>query len=355
MQRTLIALTPLLMGSMTGLFAEEDILPETYKRKGQGMEASGIVSPPSRFQVEDGWNIFLNGEFLWWVAQEDDLFYVQGGSEGTTIANPPDGSVNYEGHLKKIDPHWKPGFRAGIGGNMPYDEWDIFLSWTYYHSHAQDFAHGSLIALWAHPDVIGATPVHSAKASWHLNYNLLDLELGRSFWVGKHLSIRPFFGGRAAWIDQALKIRYRFNIAPEITTKTRVENDFEGGGIRAGLDTRFALLHGWSFYGLASFSLLYGHFDCDFHLKENHILVAKSDDDFHNGISNSQLAFGIRWDTYFSRLRYHLGLYAGWEQNIWFGINKMNRFDQNLQMGSLEKNNGNLSLQGGTFGARFDF
>jgi hypothetical protein len=101
--------------------------------------------------------------------------------------------------------------------------------------------------------------------------------------------------------------------------------------------------------------MLYGFYNCDFHQKWSSTEVAKTRDGFHNAASTAQLALGVRWDIYVHRNRYHFGLYAGWEQNIWFGVNKMNHFTHNLSEGNLEQMNGDLTLSGGTFGVRFDF
>jgi hypothetical protein len=326
----------------------------------QGKEAVGMVNPSSRYQVEDGWNFFLNTEFLWWVAKEDGLYYAQSGYTGVlTSAIPPDGTKNFDGHLQKVKPHFRPGFRLGIGGNMAYDEWDIFLNWTWFKSHARGDSRGLLLTLWGHPDVSdpgsNLDGASSAKAKWALHYNVLDLEMGRSFWVGRHFSLRPFLGIRGAWIDQHFNIDYDFTTTPQTDGKLRAESDFEGGGVRAGMDMRFALLGGWSFYGIASASMLYGFYDCDFHEHWESVEVAKTRDGFHNAASSAQLALGVRWDTYLHKDRYHCGLYAGWEQNIWFGVNKMNHYFHSLSEGNLQQMNGDLSLCGGTFGVRFDF
>jgi hypothetical protein len=333
-----------------------DDLPSTT----QGKEAVGIVNPSSRYEIDNGWNLFLNTEFLWWVAKEDGLYYAQSGFTGVqTSAVPPDGTKNFNGHLQKVKPHFRPGFRIGLGGNMSYDEWDIFLNWTWFQSNARGDSKGYLLTLWGHPRVSG--PDNSTdgalftRAKWSLHLNILDLEMGRSFWVGRHLSLRPFFGVRGAWIDQHFDIHYDYTTDPITDGKLRAESDFEGGGVRAGLDTRFGLWGGWSFYGIASASMLYGFFNCDFHERWESVKVAKTRDGFHHAASTAQLALGVRWDTYVHRDRYHFGLYAGWEQNIWFGVNKMNHYFHSLSEGNLQQMNGDLTLSGGTFGVRFDF
>ena len=355
MEKRTLGITGLILATLSSLSASEDLPPST-----QGKEAIGMVNPSSRFQVENGWNMFLNTEFLWWVAKEDGLYYAQSGFTNTpTNAVPPNGAIDFNGHLEKVTPDWTPGFRIGFGGNMEYDEWDIFLNWTWFKSQARDSSEGLLLTLWGHPDVNSggntANGAVYASGKWNFLINVLDLELGRAFWVGKHFSLRPFFGPRGAWIDQSFKVHYKYTTSPITNSRLKAESDFQGGGVRAGLDARFALHGGWSFYGLASASMLYGHFDCDFREKWTHVHIAKSKDGFHQAVSTGQLALGVRWDTYVHHDRYHFGLYAGWEQNIWFGQNKMNHWFGQFQQGNLEQMNGNLMLQGGTFGVRFDF
>jgi hypothetical protein len=341
----------LILTTLSSLCAD-DLPPST-----QGREAIGLVNPSSRYQVEDGWNMFLNTEFLWWVAKEDGLYYAQSGYTNPTSTAV--GTVDFNGRLEKVTPDWHPGFRIGFGGNMSYDEWDILLNWTWFRSNGRDSTNGLLLTLWGHPDIgtagDSATGAVRATGKWHLLMNLLDLEMGRAFWVGKHFALRPFFGVRGAWIDQSLRINYHFTTTPITTAHLKPECDFEGGGVRAGLDARFTLFGGWSFYGLASAAMMYGFYDCDFRERWESVSIAVSRDKFHAAASTGQLALGVRWDTYVHHDRYHFGLYAGWEQNIWFGLNKMNHWMYNLSEGILEQMNGDLMLQGGTFGVRFDY
>ncbi len=327
-----------------------------YPASTQGKESQGLVNPSSRFEVDNGWNMFLNTEFLWWVAKEDGLYFAQSGyTDEETTAVPPDGTYDFKGRIQKVHPGWRPGFRVGFGGNMSYDEWDILINWTWFKSHTEREKKGKLLALWAYPDVSSGGYARKAGGEWKLHYNVVDLEMGRAFWVGKYFSLRPFFGIRGAWIDQDFKIKYHLRTTPATNARIKTESDFEGGGVRAGFDARFALWSGWSFYGIASGSMLYGFYDCDFREKWKSGTIALSKDKFRQAASTAQLALGVRWDCYVHHDRYHFGLYAGWEQNIWFGINKMNHFFSALTNGDLQQMNSDLTLQGGTFGVRFDF
>lgn len=321
----------------------------------QGKEASGMVNPSSRYQVENGWNVFLNTEFLWWVAKGDGFYYSQGGYNPLS----PAGTTVFDGHLHKVKPQFRPGFRIGIGGNMEYDEWDIVLNWTWFKSHAKDHTHRLSLALWANPGINSGGNstfgTFSSKAEWALHYNIVDTEMGRSFWVGRHFSLRPFLGIRGAWIDQHFAIKYNYTTTPITEGRLRAKSDFEGAGVRAGLDMRFALLNGWSLYGITSASMLYGFYDCDFHERFESAKIAETNDGFRSALASAQLSLGLRWDAYAHKDRYHFALFAAWEQNNWFGANKMNHFFSNLNDGNLEQMNGDICFAGGTFGARFDF
>ncbi len=341
----------LILTTLSSIGCADDLPSST-----QGTEACGMVNPSSRYQVEKGWNMFLTTEFLWWVSKEDGLYYVQSRFNGPAV---PPGSKIFDGHLHKVKPEFRPGFRVGFGGNMGYDEWDILLNWTWFQSKAKDHAKGSLLTLWANPGIIAppesTLAAEFARAQWTLHYNVVDFEIGRSFWVGRHFSLRPLLGIRGAWIDQHLKIRYNYMTDPVTEGKIHANSDFEGVGVRMGLDMRFALMGGWSFYSNGSASMLYGFYDCDFNERFESSRIARTSDGFHNAASSAQLGLGARWDTYFHKDRYHFAIYAGWEQNMWFGINKMNHFFNDLNSGNLEQMNGDLALTGGTFGARFDF
>jgi hypothetical protein len=317
-----------------------------------------MINPSSRFEINNGCNMLVTADFLWWSANTDGLYYAQS-NVGTTTTLPSNGNVDFSGHLQRVKEEWGPGFRVGFGGNMPYDEWDIYLNWTWFQADPKDSAKqtssGPLLVLWGHPDAPEGRLATRAHGKWDLKTNVLDLEMGRSFWAGMRFSLRPFLGIRGAWIDQEFKIKYDYATSPTVEGEIKAKSDFEGVGVRAGVDLRFALFNGWSLYGLAAGSLMYGHLDCNFHEKSGSSLVARTSDGFHRGVSTLQMGIGTRWDHYFNHKRYHVGVAIGWEQNIWYGITQFNHYYNQLQTGTLVQNNGDLTLQGGTLSARFDF
>ena len=73
------------------------------------------------------------------------------------------------------------------------------------------------------------------------------------------------------------------------------------------------------------------------------------------GTSSLQLGLGLQWNRGFCCNRYRLGFNLSWEQNLWFQLNQMNHFQSKFSEGILFQENGNLYLQGISFGGRFDF
>ena len=310
----------------------------------------GCVNYPANFQVDAGIDLFVTGEYLYWRVSEDGLCLVQTGARHSP--------AGFDGRIQRIDPGWQSGMRLGTGLNFPKEGYDTALYWTQVSAVEHESAHshrGTLIPLWAEPDLPKFAGAGSARGKWDLDLNLLDWEWGRSSWFGGNLSLRPFFGLRAAWIDQALKNQFTFKTHPVSRSHLHAKSDFRGGGLRAGLGSRFTLPHGFALYGLASGALLYGQCDASLRVREGKGLIAHTRDTFWRGIPSLQMGLGIGWDTHFAKDHLHIEFHVGWEQNLWFGLNQMNHYLHTLNSGFYFKENGNLSTQGLVAGGRFDF
>jgi hypothetical protein len=318
----------------------------------------GRINYPSNFQVEEGANLFLFGDYLNWIAHEDGLYYAQTGSGFGTVGVPPTGSIDFDGHLKKVETKWGNGLRVGLGHTCPKEGFEFALYWTWVANEASSSvksSSGRILPLWATPDISSPLLATFAKGHWNFDYNVLDLEWGRSSWFGGHFSLCPFFGLRGLWIDQDLTNHYDYATSPAVFGKLHAESDFKGIGLRTGADLRFALPRCFSIYGTASGSLLFGKFHAGMQVHENQFTIAKTKDEFWKGIGSLQLALGLAWDTHFANDRLHLEFHLGWEQNAWFGANQMNRYIGQLHNGDFLKENSALTLQGLVAGGRFDF
>lgn len=340
----------LLATSSTSLFASEST-PVSEAPDGR-------VNYPSNFQVEQGWDLFVFGEYLYWIAKEDGLYYAHTGKGSGTASFPASGKSDFKGSLKKIETEWDSAFRVGLGFNFPRQGIDLSAYWTQYATDASDAVHspeGTIFSVWGFPDNDAASTQTFAKGHWDLQLNCIDLECGKSSWFGGSFSLRPFIGVRWLWIDQALHNHYRYTTTPVAVGKLHSESDFNGGGVRAGADGRFALGAGLHIYGIVSGSLLYGEFENNFSLKEDSVRIAHAKDHELKGVSTLQLALGLGWGGHFGKDRCHIEFHVGWEQNAFFNVNQMNHFMQELHKGDFFKERGNLTLQGLVAGGRFDF
>jgi hypothetical protein len=127
---------------------------------------------PSRFEARNSNNWIAVAEYLFWIPQEGGLYFAQKGLG--------ENSAVFDGPLKQIKTQWESGFRLGLGGNMPYDGWDIISLWTWYQAHDRNTASGSVLPLWSRPNSLTIASAENVSGSWSLSYNVLDLEMARA-------------------------------------------------------------------------------------------------------------------------------------------------------------------------------
>lgn len=129
-----------------------------------------------------------------------------------------------------------------------------------------------------------------------------------------------------------------------------LSNSFWGVGLRLGADTMWGLGAGFSIYGDAAVSLLSSHFNV--HQREKLDIADTTRANLTNKVDNvvtiGELALGLKWDHFFYKDRYHIGVKLGWEFNAFFNQNQFFRLFGNSSHES-------LAFQGLTLGFRFDF
>ena len=326
-------------------------------------ETTGALNPTARPAV-NGTGFFATGDYLLWRADEDGLDYA---FEATT----PVGDVPLKnGKILEVHPKWSQGWRFGLGYRFPYDTWDLTSNWTHLFSRARSdaFVHpgGLLQSTLQLPDQQSLPFLYTtldADADFKLMYNTFDLDLGRSFFISRDLSIRPYVGLRGAWINQHLDVLY--GVKDMVITNERNtlayhgRNFYRGVGVRSGVDINYYLNKCWSIYGKASAAVLLGTFSItqrvtfprypDMDLIHEHL---------HRTRTTVQAAAGIQWEHNLIKDRFHLTLSLGYEFNQWFHMNQFRTFLDNqflYFLGQTIPHKGNLGLQGGTFSARVDF
>jgi len=341
------------------------------KTRGPG----GMINPPGRPQVKDGYDIFVDAELLWWSVYENGLQYaVEGRNLRTRINN---------GDALDVGNAYSWGFRFGVGYNLPHDGWDLYGNWTFFNNRTSSNKRapheGGFFPIWMNPDADVVVPntsgddvyAEKASANWDVEFNIIDLELGREFFTSKYLTLRPHAGFRYLRLDQRFHADYsggNFRRYGNTGSTSESEpyhvhnsNDMWGFGLRAGMDTQWGLSNGFSIFGNFAFALLHSHF----HISQEEYFRNRTTRqrfeslDMNNrkrvGRATSDLAMGVRWDGMFDNDRFHLGVQFGWEHHMFWGQNQMWQFVDDTWQSKYSKGNDELSTQGWTLAARFDF
>ncbi len=354
--------------------------------------SNGMINPAARPKVDDGVDLFVQGSVFIWQANQSGLDYALNWHNDAT----PAGS-NTSGHGRLKHPHskWDWGFKVGAGYNMCHDGWDLFLEWTRFHperGHASTSVTPfgltttnttAVVYPLLLPINIGDTtsafgPGYSAAMTWKFRMDLIDLELGREFFVSKWLTIRPHAGLRSAWLHQRSKISYgglEDSLAQISEIQVGLKNNFWGMGPRAGLDAQWGIGCGWSLYSEFAAALLLGHFSI-FEIQQPAV-----DSTFTTGLAIAgtslsfaekyratraafDLALGLRYEQLFCCERYGLMVQLGWEQHLFINQNQLTRlaheFTTNAPVPNANAftpvtNQGDLNTQGVTLTVEFDF
>ena len=303
-----------------------------------------IITPNAGPRVCMGADVFVTADFILWTPREEGLEYAMTGANAPTS----------QGSLREPDFGLEPGFKVGLGLNLGHDGWDIFAEYTWLRSDVDDSVRSSTMD-WLWRD--GVSP-DRADARWDFHFNVIDLELGRNFFVSQYLTLRPHYGFKGTWQDQDYTSRAEFlNAAGDVTLRNKMVQDFDywGFGIRTGLDTAWHFSSSWSIFGNFAISALWSGFDIDRKdtqfsaVADTTITQLNTENNFHTILPVLELAIGLRWETWFSDDDYHFGIDAGWEEQVWWGMNRL------IVRQQPQRDNGDLTLQGFTLKFRFDF
>jgi hypothetical protein len=266
------------------------------------------------------------------------------------IVNPSNNGIS-EGSIESLGWEADSGVRIGGGYRFGGAAWEAGVFYTYLHAHGEETltspAGGILYATLTRPGMI--QQVDSASGSTGLNYNVLDVEFGRTFVLGECFSLRLFGGGRFAWIDQNLNVIYDGGDAS--TAQVLSPIDFEGAGLRLGGEGRWNVRWGFNVYARGSASLLAGSFQTQ--LVETNNAGATVDvnvcEHFNKFVPVFELGLGIGWQYR------NFQVSVGYEMVDWLGLVDSPDFTDDVHPGKITRRVSDLSLDGLMFRAGLSF
>lgn len=319
---------------------------------------------------------YFDIEFLWLRAIEDNISYAWDvhESEGDSVIHPKDQDFQF-----------KPGFRIGLGYNFEHDDWDLRLGYTWHytkvHTSVQGVTvgnNGSIIGTLAVLPLNYGSPVFVAyergKSHWQNQFNVWDLDLGRNYYVGKHLAVKPTLGLKGALIRQHLQA-FMYNADREIpgppqqpallipfeNALTRFKSRFWGLGPKLGASGEWEIGAGFSLFGNIHAAMLYGQFNTKNAIKAlvvadrvdpDSSLIGNNEggrifDDFYRLRTMTYASLRLEWSRCFWDWMF-FRMHIGWEGQYWW---------QQMEFLSCQDFtcDGDLTLTGVNAGLRFDF
>ncbi len=307
----------------------------------------GAKYPHAGFIAPDG-HVYITGEWLFWRTRE-------GGFEYAVERSAAVPGAFTDAVPKKLNFDWQSGFRVGLGAHLPYDGWDLYVNYTDFRPDDSSHASGSVFPLLVYQGQFPIGNVTQADGHWKIEFQTLDVEIGRTYYIGKSLILRPNIGIRGAWIDQHSHFDYQGGDIPAgLEYTVHDKNDFKGAGIRAGINSNWYFGAGLSFNGDLFTSLVVGHFDLSQSQRQLGIEVIDLDSDCNQLSPNAQMFLGLSWDYNFYHNRCHFGLTLGFESQFWWRQNQMEHFtDSSLPI--YVRPDEDLAFYGINLKARIDF
>lgn len=355
---------------------------------------------PVRCEQRCPYDIYTELSFNYWqpIQENMEVGLLNNGAStkisasGLTITNVSSSDSHRDVNM---DFDFKPGFTLGLGCNFDEDNWDLRLEYTWFHNTqrksetARDFvlfnaSSQSIAATWGTPTPSAGDVIYQfAKEKWKLGMDLLDLDLGRWFYVGCNLTFHPSFGVRAALIEQKVHVSYTNGFANYTVDLpgllgggTLLENKNVQGksrswglGPKAALETHWLLGRGFRLFGNGEADLLYTRYTA---LKEstgaagtvlgiiNLIPFSFTTSNETRGKQRNvgclrthlELELGVGWGTYLECSDMCIDCSAGYDFQVFFDQNMLRRHVTDPG-GSLP--NGNLYTQGLIAKVRLDF
>lgn len=194
---------------------------------------------------------FATGEYLLWRSRMDGLGYA--------IVDPVD-DFTPTGRVANVNQEVASGLRVALGYRLPGQGWDIGITYTYLDSTGEEAVAappgGLVYPTYTRPGVIDAVGRAIGFASF--DYNVFDIDVGRTWHVDEHLNLRTYGGVRIAAIDLDYGARYDGGQAIQAMATNRLA--FDGAGPTAGVGANWNIGRGVGLIGNTRTGLLYGDF-----------------------------------------------------------------------------------------------
>ena len=271
------------------------------------------------------------------------------GGPGTT----PNGRVGV------VDQQYEPGFRFNFEKCLSSCT-SIVASYTRVDSHATDnltqaAGVGSTVAsLVMHPETVNAGSTSTlVDALYDIDLQTVDLEISQLLSGGCNHAINYSVGGRYGNLEQQFSQIGSF--APPVgVIQTSTDIDFNGGGLRLGLDGRRKVgCRGFSVYGKSFINVLFGEFSSTYTQTNRTTTVVEAYSTWNDDrvVPVLEYELGVSWASCCGRLRVSTGYYTA----FWFNAITTPEYVQAVQNANFVNLGDTIAFDGLTMKAEYRF
>ncbi len=321
--------------------------------QGYGLSEEAVLLTynfPSRIDVKDPWDVFIDASYIYWQMKERGLEY--GLIVPADVANE-----NYT--LSELGFDFQSGFKVTLGTNFEHDNWTAVIKYIRLHGRVHNnFTapnNGYITPLFIHNSTITNEASH-LKAKWGLSYDVLNLEFARPSYTGTRLLLRPYVGMTGGWIDQTF-LTIGTYLTSTFTIYSKTYSNSWLIGPRVGLDTNWLVGYGFDLKANLAGSLPYQKIKSCFKQQDenySYSLQYRMREKIGQITPIIEAAVGFGWGSYFDEHKWHFGFQALYEFSYYFDQNQM-REVTDLQLRNTETKPGDLMLQGLSVSLRLDF
>lgn len=259
---------------------------------------------------------FVFGEFLYLRASDADVAHAQ---QQNGIGGA--GTVPF-GRIGTVDIDYEPAYR--FGGGIGLDACSsLIVSYTRFDGNGSDLlvaptvpgGGGAVGSLVQHPGAAITASAGPVTADYDIDYHLADV-LFRDVWRSGNCYVLNYsVGAQYANLDQEFSQSGIFSGGSAGVIDTDTDIEFDGGGIKVGLDGERWLTSRLSVYGKASASALSGRFNSRYSLENSttDVLLAEAIWKDNRVISLVEYELGLALTSCNSRWRGSVGyLFQHW-------------------------------------------
>lgn len=311
----------------------------------------GVYCMPGRPYI-DGERFIGEIDLLYWHPRVNDTSFGY-------KSERPVGVSPIRGPLYDLNWAWDFGIRLGGGYNLPFDGFNLNLSYLYFQSSKSTNVYGTTISPFIPTKSIYLLnqSVVQAKSSGDLSINSIDLTLSRESFLSPYFIVSPYAGLKNSWLRFKQNTSYSGgNFLDVNSVYVNDKSNFWGIGPKVGTGMKWFIGNGFDVKGDLAFSFEYGTFKSTYDDRMSQIptnqirLVSQS----HQFAPIAEFAIGLGWGSYVNQCQQFVELMLSYEGEYWFNQNQT-LVIQDANATRVSTSYSDLSVHGATLSFRVNF